>query len=153
MPEMTQNVGSPEERIYALEKAVLVMDTRLESNEKVLVEIKNVLVEQNKVMQEVVRLQQQYVSLERQIIDLKEELDTSVDPSIEESKDFMSKVKGGIIVFGFLFSVIQGVIMYEINQVFTRVSNIENNENLIEQKYRDNREQIREIQQMLRNNS
>lgn len=122
-----------EERITDLEHSIIGMEHRMNTAENILVEIKNVLVEQNKAMTEIIKLQQRQQTIEHSVAEMRQDINDRRDetnPFIEESKAFMNKLKGGLLVATLVFGGVQAIVTSWIN---VNEADIASNKSAIEQ--------------------
>lgn len=110
---MTQQ--QEQQRIELLEKDVLGINFRLDSQGKVLEEIRDVLVQQKDILQNVTSIRQTVNQIREDVDELEDTFESRkqvTDNNNRAFSDFVSKFKGGLAVALFFFGVIQGSVAF-----------------------------------------
>jgi hypothetical protein len=122
------------QRIDLLEKEVLGIGFQLNTQSKVLEDIKNILVKQSEILADVNAIRQSVIQIREDVDELEETFEDRkqvTDNNNKSFSDFVAKFKGGLAVTLFFFTIVQGSVAFVLNE-----------------NYNDHKQFTKEIQQL-----
>lgn len=107
-----------------IEKQLPLIIYRLDATAQVLEDIKIVLNIQTENLASLLVLQEKHNNLQNTVNLLRKEILDKI-PEIDTHGEFISKFHGGLYVFIFLFTIIQGMVLYEYSEMTNRIKSLE----------------------------